>query len=78
MGRLFADSVGFAAAKMIRRILGLAHVADLESIADPDIRAKCETKALRLARDMLVNRNAYKMIDDVTAAATAIQAAGTD
>ena len=30
MDRLWADTVGFAAAKMIRRILGLAHNIDLE------------------------------------------------
>ena len=69
MARLFSDSVGFAAAKMIRRILGLAHVEELETIADPDLRAACETGALRLARDMLVNRGSYPTIGDVTAAA---------
>jgi 5-methylthioribose kinase len=67
--RLFADSVGFAAAKMIRRILGLAHIEELETISCPDMRAACETRALRLARDMLVNRGAYRSIGDVTAAA---------
>jgi 5-methylthioribose kinase len=67
--RLFTDSVGFAAAKMIRRILGLAHVEELETIADSELRASCETRALRLARDMLVNRAAYRSIGDVTAAA---------
>ena len=67
--RLFADSVGFAAAKMIRRILGLAHIEELETIADPDVRATCEKRALRLARDMLVNRGSYRSIGDVTAAA---------
>ena len=30
MARIFTDSVGFAGAKMVRRILGLAHVEDLE------------------------------------------------
>jgi 5-methylthioribose kinase len=74
MARLFADTVGFAAAKMIRRILGLAHVEDMESIRDPDLRARCEGRALRLARDMLVRRSAYTRIDDVTTAAAALAA----
>jgi len=52
-------SVGFAGCKMIRRILGLAHVEDFESIADCDLRANCEHSAARLARDMLVNRHTY-------------------
>jgi len=51
--------VGFAACKMIRRILGLAHVEDFESIADAERRASCELAAADLARDMLRNRRAY-------------------
>ena len=56
---LFEDRLGFAGAKMIRRILGLAHVEDLESIADPERRAHCETKALRLARELVVRRQEF-------------------
>jgi 5-methylthioribose kinase len=55
MARIFADSVGFAGAKMVRRILGLAHVEDLESIEDPKIRSACETKALHLARSLMLD-----------------------
>lgn len=62
MQALFHDSLGFAGMKMVRRILGLAHVEDLESIEDPDLRAACETKALRLGRELIVNRHSY---DDV-------------
>ena len=58
MARIFADSVGFAGAKMVRRILGLAHVEDLESIEDPKIRSACETKALHLARSLMLDRAA--------------------
>jgi 5-methylthioribose kinase len=56
MARIFADSVGFAGAKMVRRILGLAHVEDLESIEDPGIRAACERRALHLARSLMIDR----------------------
>lgn len=69
MQRLFADSLGFGAAKMIRRILGLAHNIDLEWIADPDRRSLCETRCLRLARDLMVNTRSYADIGAVTAAA---------
>ena len=65
MSRLFRDSVGFAGAKMIRRILGLAHVEDLEAIKDPDRRAVCETRALRLAREMLVNAGLVKSVGEL-------------
>jgi len=69
MRRLFADTLGFAAAKMIRRILGLAHVLDLESIKDPDRRAQCERRALRLARALMVERTRFGSIQEVTQAA---------
>ena len=67
--RLFADSLGFAAAKMIRRILGLAHVLDLESIRDPDRRAACERRALGLARRLMVERSLFASIQQVIKAA---------
>jgi 5-methylthioribose kinase len=72
LARLFAESTGFAAAKMIRRILGLAHVLDLESIADPARRAACEERALTLARDMLVNRSSYVTVKDIVSRAAAV------
>jgi len=53
--QLFCDTVGFAGVKMIRRILGLAHVEDLESIKDLETRSRCEHNALRLGRELVVN-----------------------
>jgi len=69
---LFEDTLAFAGAKMIRRILGLAHVEDLEAIADPERRARCEAKALRLARDLLVDAKDFSGLADVADAARAI------
>ena len=71
MKRLFADTVGFAGCKMIRRILGLAHVADFETIADKDMRARGERRALRLARSLLVDRERYNTIEAVADAVVA-------
>lgn len=51
--RLAREVAGFAAAKMMRRILGLAHVSDFEGIADLDARAHAERFALRVARGLL-------------------------
>lgn len=65
LDRVFRDSIGFAGVKMIRRILGLAHVEDLESIADPALRARCEKKALEAARKLVVRRGSFKDIRDV-------------
>jgi 5-methylthioribose kinase len=67
--RLFTDTVGFAAAKTIRRIFGLAHNIDFELIEDPRKRAVSEARAVRLARGMMVEAAAFRTIADVTAAA---------
>ncbi|MBZ8132069.1 S-methyl-5-thioribose kinase [Afifella sp. IM 167] len=74
MLRLFADTLGFAGAKMVRRILGLAHNIDLEKIADERVRASAEARALKLARDMMVNTAAYPSIEAVTAQAERLNA----
>ncbi|MEM6615995.1 MAG: S-methyl-5-thioribose kinase [Pseudomonadota bacterium] len=69
MDRLFQDTLGFCAAKMTRRILGLAHNIDLEWIEDERLRAAAEARALTLARDLMVNTESYRSIDVVTEAA---------
>lgn len=43
---VWEDTIGFMAAKMIRRILGIAHVEDFESIENADARADGERRAL--------------------------------
>jgi len=54
MRRILKDSLGFAGAKMIRRIVGIAHVADLESISDADIRSSCEKRCLLLSKELIL------------------------
>ena len=61
------DSIGFAAAKMMRRVIGAAHIEDLESIADPDRRAECEKRVLSLARSLILNRKELSGASDVIA-----------
>lgn len=66
---IWRDSLGFAGCEIIRRILGLAHVADFESIADERLRADCERRALLLGRELLVRRDAFPTIAAVSTAA---------
>ncbi|GJP83921.1 hypothetical protein CLOP_g14022 [Closterium sp. NIES-67] len=68
---VFLDSLGFAGAKMIRRIVGIAHVEDLESIADPDVRAACERKALNFGKRLVKERQQFKSISEVAVAVEA-------
>jgi 5-methylthioribose kinase len=51
---LWRDTLGFAGAEMIRRVVGIAHVADLETIQEPDLRATCEKRVLVLGRRMML------------------------
>jgi 5-methylthioribose kinase len=69
IARLFSDTIGFAAAKIIRRIFGLAHNIDFEWIEDPRSRAICEARSLRLARAMMVDTGSFPTVGSVTKAA---------
>lgn len=68
MQDLFHDTLGFGAAKMIRRIVGVAHVEDFESIADVEKRAGCERRALELAKLLLKERKRFQDIAQVVSA----------
>ncbi|CAJ1924429.1 unnamed protein product [Sphenostylis stenocarpa] len=68
MTELFHDSVGFGAAKMIRRIVGVVHVEDFESITDSVKRATCERKALNLAKMLLKDRRKFESIAEIVSA----------
>lgn len=57
--QLFVDSVGFAGVKMLRRLFGLAHVEDFESIADPNRRAVCERPAVAFARRLILGASLF-------------------
>ncbi|URE18168.1 methylthioribose kinase [Musa troglodytarum] len=65
MTDLFHDALGFGAAKMIRRIVGVAHVEDFESISDETKRALCERRALDCAKTILKERRKFETISQV-------------
>ncbi|XP_022149197.1 methylthioribose kinase [Momordica charantia] len=73
LSQLLHDSLGFGAAKMIRRIVGVAHVEDFESISDPTKRAACERPALELAKLLLKERRNFKSISQLISAIRQIQ-----
>ncbi len=57
---LAQETLGFAGCKMIRRVVGLAHVADLETIADPQQRAAAEIRALKIGQWLIRNYGKLK------------------
>lgn len=68
---IWTDALGFCGVEMHRRILGLAHVEDLEAIADPARRAACEARALETGRLIATQRHSLSP-DDVPALAAEI------
>jgi 5-methylthioribose kinase len=68
LDEIWSEMLGFAGIEIHRRILGLAHNADFETIVDPDRRASCESKALKLGRHLAVNRQRIHSLRDIRAA----------
>jgi len=65
---IWVDALGFCGVEMHRRILGLAHVEDLEAIADPARRLPCEARALEAGRIVATMRQSLSP-GDLTALA---------
>jgi len=54
---IWQSMLGFAGVEMHRRILGVAHIVEFESIEDATLRAAGESRALQLGRHLIVNRH---------------------
>ncbi|AKL93864.1 methylthioribose kinase MtnK [Clostridium aceticum] len=65
MRNLFEDTLGYAGCKMIRRIYGLAHVADIDNIKELEQRKKAQLLALDIGEILVLQRKEIKNIDEV-------------
>jgi 5-methylthioribose kinase len=65
--QVWTDAVGYCGSELIRRTIGLAHVADLDSIGDAEMRAECQRNALGLGRALIVNAPQIEHIDALLA-----------
>ncbi len=70
---IWTDALGFCGVEMHRRIIGLAHVEDLEAIADPARRMRCEAKALAMGRQVAVLREVMSTPDQICELAERIE-----
>ncbi|WP_026566258.1 S-methyl-5-thioribose kinase [Bacillus sp. UNC41MFS5] len=61
--KYFEDSLGFAGCELIRRTIGLAHVADLDGIKDEQTRITAKQKTIELGKILIKQR---KEIKDLT------------
>ncbi|MGE5703216.1 MAG: S-methyl-5-thioribose kinase [Clostridia bacterium] len=60
---VFHDAIGFAGCKMIRRIVGLAHVADIDTIPDDVDRTAAQLLALRIGKALITKREQATTIE---------------
>ena len=56
LAAIWRDALGFCGIEMHRRILGLAHNADFETIEDPRARAPLEARSLMMGRAVVLER----------------------
>lgn len=60
---IWRDAMGFCGVEMHRRILGLAHVEDMEAIPDPAARVRAEARALEAGRVIATHGQALSLGD---------------
>lgn len=60
LAKFFEDSIGFAGCELIRRTIGLAHVADLDGIADEGSKLAAKRLTLKLGKVLVKQRKEIK------------------
>ncbi|MDD5401183.1 MAG: S-methyl-5-thioribose kinase [Sulfurimonas sp.] len=62
---ILRESVGFAGCKMARRVYGVAGVAEIRGIENPDLRAEAEKMALKIAREFVIKHDKIESVDEI-------------
>lgn len=65
IAKIFKDTLGFAGTELIRRTIGLAHVIDLDLIADEDERIATKEQVLAAGEQLILQRERIQSIQDV-------------
>ncbi|MBU2699268.1 5-methylthioribose kinase [Sporomusaceae bacterium BoRhaA] len=63
---LLHETIGFSACEVMRRIIGMAHVPDLDAIEDLQARAKAQRLGLKIGQAILLQRNNLNSIQEFT------------
>lgn len=71
--KVWADTIGFCGTELIRRTVGMSHVADMKLIRDDEMRTDCIRNAITLGRTLIL---AAGHVDDVEALIARIRQAG--
>ena len=67
LGNIFQDAVGFAGLEMLRRLIGAAHVKDIEGIVDLSRKLSVERAALRFGTTLVKQHQSLRDIAAVIA-----------
>jgi 5-methylthioribose kinase len=65
LGELLQDTFGYAGAKMVRRIVGLAHVADIDGIPDETLRNRARRVALAIGTTLIKTHRSATSIEQM-------------
>ncbi|XBS69287.1 S-methyl-5-thioribose kinase [Acerihabitans sp. KWT182] len=71
--QVWTDALGYCGTELIRRTIGLAHVADLDQIADADMRHECQHNALKLGKMLILSA---EHIEDAAALVARVRQSG--
>lgn len=66
LGELLKETVGFCSCEVMRRIIGMAHVPDLDEIENLEDRGQAQKLGLKIAKTIILNRNDVKTIEEFT------------
>ncbi|HKS33018.1 MAG TPA: S-methyl-5-thioribose kinase [Enterobacteriaceae bacterium] len=65
--KVWHDAIGFCGTELIRRSVGLSHVADLDTISDEEMRHACLKHAIALGRALIVIAERIDNVDELIA-----------
>ena len=65
--KVWADAVGFCGSELIRRSVGLSHVADIDTIQDDAMRHECLRHAITLGKALIVLAERIDSVDELLA-----------
>jgi 5-methylthioribose kinase len=61
------DAIGFCGTELIRRSVGLSHVADIETIQDEAMRHECLRHAITLGKALIVIADRIDSVEELVA-----------
>ena len=64
---IFHEAIGFTGMEMLRRIIGAAHVRDIETIDDLDLKLRIEKAILEFGRTIVKQRNNIENVHQMVA-----------